>query len=177
MDRPEYELVTNAKEKYENQDIFLMISPYFLRLQHHCIIYNKCRGTWRRQAVRSLPVVESGVIGFTCTIVLFREEHGAWTRGAALAQMGWRRIPNAMARKREKVWWLFGSEGLTVKVWWFVRCRVWPMLVVGCYFLSCPVKPAWNGVWNKWLINGTSVLHFLEPSARNPQFLEYSCIF
>ena len=29
MDRPEYELVTNAKEKYENQNIFSMISPYF----------------------------------------------------------------------------------------------------------------------------------------------------
>ena len=177
MDRPEYELVTNAKEKYENQDIFSMISPYFLRLQHHRIIYNKCRGAWRRRAVRSLSVVESGAIGFACTIFLFREEHGAWTRGAALAQIGWRRIPTATASKREKVWWLFWSEGLAVKVWWFVLCRVWPMLVVGCYFLSCPVKPAWNDVWNKWLINGTSVLHFLQPSARNPQFLEYSCIF
>jgi hypothetical protein len=43
MDRPEYELVTNAEEKYENQDIFSMISPNFLRLKHHRIIYNKCR--------------------------------------------------------------------------------------------------------------------------------------
>ena len=88
MDRPEYELVTNAKEKYENQDIFSMISPYFLQVKHHRIIYKKCRCAWRRRAVRSLSVVESGVIGFACTIVLFREEHGAWTRGAALAQIG-----------------------------------------------------------------------------------------
>jgi hypothetical protein len=88
MDRPEYELVTNAKEKYENQNIFSMISPYFLRLQHHLIIYNKCRGAWRRRVVRSLLVVESRAIGFACTIVLFREEHGAWTRGAVLAQIG-----------------------------------------------------------------------------------------
>ena len=51
MDRPEYELVTNAKEKYENQDIFSMISPYFLKLKHHHIIYNKCRDAWRQRAV------------------------------------------------------------------------------------------------------------------------------
>ena len=78
MDRPEYELVTNTKEKYENQDIFSMISPYFLRLQHHRIIYNKCGDEWRRRAVRSPTVVENGEIGFACTIVLFREstEHG-----------------------------------------------------------------------------------------------------
>ena len=177
MDRPEYELVTNAKEKYENQDIFSMISPYFLWLKHNRIIYNKCRGTWRRQAVRSLLVVESRAIGSACTIVLPWEEHGAWTQGTALAQIGWHRILTATASKQEKVQWLFWSEGLEVKVWWFVLWRVRPMLVVGGYFLSCPVKPAWNDVWNKWLINGMSVSHFLEPSARNPQFLEYSCIF
>ena len=104
-------------------------------------------------------------------------EHGAWMQGTALEQIGWCRIPTAMANKQVKVWWLFGSEGWAVKVWWFMWCQVWPMLVVGCYFLSCPVKPTWNDVWNKWLINGTSVSHFLQPSARNPQFLEYSCIF
>ena len=131
MDRPEYELVTHAKEKYENQDIFSMISPYFLWLKHHRIIYNKCRDAWRWRAVWSLLVVESGAIGVVCMIVLFREEHGAWTRGAALAQIGWHHLSTATASKREKVWWLFGSEGLAVTVWWFVLCRVWPMLVIG----------------------------------------------
>ena len=41
MDRSENELVSNAIEKYENEDIFSVISPYFLQLKHRRIIYNK----------------------------------------------------------------------------------------------------------------------------------------
>ena len=87
MDRPENESVTNAREKYENQDIFSMTTATFLQLKHRCIIYNKCRDSWRWQAVQSLTVVKNGAIRFACTI-FFLGEHGAWTRGTALAQIG-----------------------------------------------------------------------------------------
>ena len=163
MDRPENELVTNAIEKYENEDIFSMISPYFLQLKHHHIIYNTCRDALMWRAVWSLMVIENGAIGFACMIFLIPGEHRLWTQGAALAQIGWRCIPMAMASKRIKVWWLRGSKGLAVKVWWFIWCWVWPMLVVGCYLLSGPVKPAWI----LFGLNGMSVSHFLQPTARN----------
>jgi len=142
-----------------------MISPYFLQLKHHHNIYNKCRDAWRRRTVWSLMVVKNGAIGFACSTFLIPGKHGAWARGAALAQIGWCCIPMAMASKWVKVWWLFGSEGLAVKVWWFVWCWVQPMLVVGWSFLSCLANPAWNDVWNKRLINGMSVPHFLQPTA------------
>ena len=82
-------------------------------------------GGW---AVRSLVVVENGAIGFTCmffysgNITMASTEHGRepqWTRATVLAKRGWCCIPPVMDSKR-------------VKVWWFVWCRVWPMLMVGC---------------------------------------------
>jgi hypothetical protein len=88
MDRPENELVSNAIGKYENEDIFSVISPYFLQLKHRCITYNKCRNVQRQQAVGSLMVVENGAIGFARMIFLIPGKHEAWTRGAAFAQIG-----------------------------------------------------------------------------------------
>ena len=71
----------------------------------------------------------------------------------------------ATASKQEKVWWLFGSEGIVVRI---VSCLADACRLdeIGCYFLSGPVRPAYD-VCNKRLINGTYVSHFLQPSARN----------
>ena len=141
----------------------------FLQAKLCRTIYDSWRDAWRRAGCSiSDGCSERG--NRVCVHNFFNSgdvtaasmEHGrkpqrTWTR--ALAKRGWRHIPTVM-----------GSE--QVKVWGLAWCRVSPMLMVWCLLDINFYDVCWRGTAHMM-----SVSHFLQPTTRIPQFLEYSCIF
>ena len=75
---------------------------------------------WGGWGVLSLIVVGKGQSGLHARFFRFWQyrpsKHRAWTQAAAMAQIGWCRIPTVMGNERVKVWWLVwvcgGNNGL-----------------------------------------------------------------